>query len=137
MKSLTLGRKTYWICVVLWVAAKLGLAIVISNLPPSLAFVVLDDGITVALAVVVGARFVDAGWNRTLGMVLMVTAVMALPVMLLNWKRPPGDLFENLPDRVWLAVPVILAFLIVAGIKKGRPPTAAGPGLEVKTVSGH
>jgi hypothetical protein len=86
-----------------------------------------DTAIIIVLALVVGARFVDIGWPRWLGVVLVLVMAIVLPIALIFASpmistRPQSPL-DVVPDLAWIGTVMQLTLLIVAGVKK----SASGP----------
>jgi hypothetical protein len=128
MPNLTLGRRPYWLLVAALIVLKVAVVMVIMSAPQVSSFLrYVDTAIIIALALVVGARFVDIGWPRWLGVVLVLVIAIVLPIALIFTSpmistRPQNPL-DVVPDLAWIGTVMQLALLIVAGVKK----SASGP----------
>jgi len=121
MRMGRLARRPYWITVVLLVVAKVALVTWLQFVP-AIDWVArhLDTGFIIVMALVVGARFKDAGWSRWLGMALVLAITMILPVLILataDWTPDGGNPLESLPPQMWLSTVAFLVLLLAAGIK--------------------
>jgi hypothetical protein len=124
MKISTLGRKSYWIYVAVFVVLKIGITVTLTLAPQSLHLLShIDTPIIIGLAVVVGARFSDIGWPRWLGIGLIVLIMLVFPVLLVflapTGRRHSDDPFDSMPDLAWISTVALLVLLIVAGLTRG------------------
>jgi hypothetical protein len=128
MQNLTLGRRSYWLLVAALIVLKVGVVMLIMSAPQVSSFLrYVDTAIIIVLALVVGARFVDIGWPRWLGVVLVLVIAILLPIALIFASpmistRPQSPL-DVVPDLAWIGTVMQLTLLIVAGVKK----SAVGP----------
>ena len=74
MQNLILGRRPYWLIVAALIVLKVGVVAVIMSAPQTFSSFLsyVDTAIIIVLALVVGARFVDIGWPRWLGVILVL-----------------------------------------------------------------
>ena len=93
------------------------------------------------MALVVGARFVDIGWPRWLGVVLVLVIAIVLPIALIFASpmistRPKNPL-DVVPDLAWIATVMQLTLQIVAGVKKSATGPDEGIGREAAEQGGR
>jgi len=128
MQNLTLRRGPYWWLVAALIVLKIGVVMVMMFAPQSFSVLrYADTAIIIVLAVVVGARFVDIGWPRWLGVILVLVIAIVFPIALIFASpmistRSPNPL-DKVPDLAWVGTVMQLILLIVAGVKK----SASGP----------
>jgi len=134
MHNLILGRRSYWLIVAALIVLKVGVVAVIISAPQTWSSFLrsADTGIIIVLALVVGARFVDIGWPRWLGVVLVLVLAIVLPIALIfaspMVSTSPQNPLDAVPDLAWIGTVLQLVLLIVAGVKKSasRPDEGIG-----------
>ena len=130
-----LARKPYWVVVLILLVVKYGLVMSLDFVPGIMAVVRhVDLALMVVLALVVAARFGDAGWPGWLGIVLVFLISVVLPFVLLIVTAPviksPNPL-DDLPFIFGLPTAALFVLLIVAGIRPSvAVPAAATPRIE-------
>lgn len=136
MSRFILGRSHYWTWVAVLMALKLALVVVIEVEPRLLSLTgsltgYLETVLMVLLALVVGARFVDIGWSRWLGVALVALAVLLAPLALV-FVAPPSQpdsgmsLLEILAESsIWLSSVALTILLVVAGCMRSAQPSVA------------
>jgi hypothetical protein len=133
MQNLTLGRRPYWLLVAALIVLKVGVVMIIMFAPQVSSFLrYVDTAIIIVLALVVGARFVDIGWPRWLGVVLVLVIAIVLPIALIfaspMISTSPKNQLDVVPDLAWIATVMQLTLLIVAGVKKSASDPDEGIG---------
>jgi peptidoglycan/LPS O-acetylase OafA/YrhL len=125
MQSYRVDRKQYWIIIAFLLVLKFGIVIAVEFLPDATFLVrYVDTPVVIAFAFVVGARFVDAGWPRWLGITLVVLIMLVLPLIILfaSGLQPAGPSpLDALPSMMWLVTVALLVLLVVAGTRPSTP----------------
>ncbi len=132
MNSFVLGRFRYWIWVAVLMALKVALIVAIDFEPGFIPLMGhLDTALMVMLSFVVGARFVDIGWSRWLGIALVALPVFVVPLVLLlaSPKLPApgsgGPIDVLAESTTWLSSVALAALLLVTGCRRGADARVA------------
>jgi hypothetical protein len=134
-KGAGLNRKQFWICALL--AANITLVVGCDAYPAMVnSTKSLETVLMVFVAMTIGARFKDIGWNRWMGIAIALVIVFVLPLVLLFGVTLPSDQMANaapdaspldiLPWYVgWSSTACLLVLVVIAGIQPSK--IDAGP----------
>jgi hydrogenase-4 membrane subunit HyfE len=136
-KGASLDRKQFWIWVGALLAAKIALVVGWEVYPAMIDATKSVDTVLMAfVAMTIGARFKDIGWNRWIGIAIAAVIVFVLPLALLfAVALPSGQMANAAPDANpldilpwyvgWSSTACLLVLVVIAGVRPSK--TDAGP----------
>jgi hydrogenase-4 membrane subunit HyfE len=136
-KGAGLDRKQFWIWVGALLAVKIALVVGWDAYPAMInSTKSLETVLMVFVAMTIGARFKDIGWNRWMGIAIAVVIVFVLPLVLLfGVALPSGQMANAAPDASpldilpwyvgWSSTACLLVLVVIAGVQPSK--IDAGP----------
>jgi uncharacterized membrane protein YhaH (DUF805 family) len=124
-----MNRATFWAWAVPIVGAHLALTFVLINGASATFLGNIDTVLIIFLAVAVARRFRDIGWPAWTGATFVIVTMLVAPIGVLGYafaSHPtPQELLQWITLVGWVAGPLNLLLIIIAGCVSGQPEVDA------------